>query len=269
MFVLERASCNFGKFFFFCTLASLLLSAGGEAWSYTEEDCIRCHREGSSGSTFHISIREFKSSIHSRDEMTCQDCHADVKDKAHETTTGLGAVDCGRCHDQKNLHGLQSKTADNCPQCYFCHTKHDILKKDNVMSSVNPANLKETCRSCHPRECGQTNLLSWLPSLQIASHKKEDFSRAYRRDNCLGCHQGKAAHGGREPVDARDCYKCHFPQNGQSRLFGYIHPDAHPDKHSGMFAVALLYLFLIFVLLVGGFVFYVQTFSYKRQGRRR
>lgn len=267
MFTLKRASYNVGKILFSCILVSLLLGAGGEAWSYTEKDCIRCHKEGSRESSIHIPITEYRASIHGR-ELTCQDCHTGVKDKNHEQGRGSGTVNCQQCHEQENRHGARSKS-DNLPRCYSCHTRHDILPASDPRSSVNPKRLPQTCKTCHPLECGGKDLLSLLVSFRISSHKKQDFSRNYSAGDCLGCHQGKAAHGEKKPVDAQDCYKCHISQNGQSKLLGYIHPDAHADKHPGMFAVAMIYLFLIALLLVGGFMFFAQRFSYKRKGRRR
>ncbi len=172
------------KDLFFYFLGLLIFVTSYNTWAYTPEDCIKCHKEGSTGSTLHISIKEFNVSIHGR-EITCKDCHVGVEDEDHETMKGSGAVDCGECHEQGNRHGLQSKSEDR-PQCYSCHTKHGIFEKDEEVSSVHPGQLKETCKGCHPVECGQTDYLSWLPSIQIASHKKQDFSRVYEKGNCLG-----------------------------------------------------------------------------------
>lgn len=233
-------------------------------WTYTSEDCIRCHEEGSTGSVLRISVKEFESSVHGRD-MTCEDCHAGVEDGGHETTKGSGAVNCGQCHEQKNRHGLQSKTGMypgiHRPRCYSCHTRHNILEKDRVESSVHPGQLKETCRACHPAECGETDYLSKLPSMQIASHNKQDFNRSYEKDNCIGCHQGLAAHGESEPVNDQDCYKCHAPQKGHAPLWGYIHPKADLEKQPSVFWAAVIYQFFIVVLLWGGFRFFVLKFS--------
>jgi len=247
-----------------CVLMSL---ASYNIWAYTPEDCIKCHREGSPGSALHVSLSEFKDSIHGRTIM-CQDCHTGVIDENHERVKGSGSVDCSQCHDQENRHGLKSERKCR-PQCYSCHTKHSILEKDNKLSTVNPKQLKETCKACHPAECGETTYLSWFPSIQVASHSKQDFSRAYEKDNCLGCHQGMAAHGEEEPLNNQDCQICHLPLKGRAPLWGYIHPKADYKKQPSMFAAAIVYQLVILVLLWGGFRFYIRKFSQKtkRPGR--
>ena len=251
------------KNFLFYFLGLFIFVTAYNAWAYTPEDCIKCHKEESTGSMIHISIKEFNASIHGR-EITCQDCHAGVEDEGHETWKGSGAVDCGKCHEQENRHGFQSKTEDR-PRCYSCHTKHGIFKKDEEVSSVHPKQLKETCKGCHPVECGQMDYLSWLPSIQIATHKKQDFSRAYEKGNCLGCHQGMAAHGEEEPLNDQDCYKCHLSQKGQVTLWGYIHPRADFKKQPAIFAAATIYLVSLGVLLWGGFRFYIRKLSGKQK----
>jgi hypothetical protein len=142
---------------------------------------------------------------------------------------------------------------------------HGILEKENALSSVYPENLKETCKKCHPVECGQTDYLSWLPSIQIASHKKQDFSRAYEKGNCLGCHQGMAAHGEEEPINDQGCYTCHLYQKGQSRLWGYIHPRADFKKRPTIFVAAIISLLFLGFLLWGGFRFYIRKLFSKQK----
>ncbi len=254
------------KKFIFYSLGLLVLLTAYDTLGYTPEDCIRCHKEGSPESILHISREGYEASIHGR-ETTCQDCHTGVIDKDHETIKGSGAVDCGQCHHQENRHGFQSKN-ERRPRCYSCHTTHAIFEKDNELSSVHAKNLKKTCKTCHPAECGNRDYMSWLPSLQISSHNKQDFGQAFDTDNCLGCHQGRAAHGEDEPLNDRDCYKCHLSTEGEPLLLGYIHPKADLDKHPTIFVAGAVYLLLILVLFSGGFTFYIRKLSKKRKGRR-
>ena len=235
------------------------------SWGYTPEDCVRCHEPGSTESTLHISIEEFRASAHG-EETTCPECHTGVVDEAHETTRGSGAVNCDDCHEQENRHGLQSIRER--PQCYSCHTRHGILGSDRKASSVNEGQLRKTCRGCHPVACGETGFLSWLPSIRIASHGKQDLSREYKKDDCLGCHQGMAAHGETDPINDRDCYRCHAPRNGKSPLLGYTHPQADPREQPAVFAAGLVYALFAVVLLWGGFRYYIRRFSEnsKRRG---
>ena len=255
------------KFIFYFSGLLLLLTAY-DTPGYTPEDCIGCHKEGSPESRLHISLRRYEASIHGRDrETTCQSCHTGVIDEDHKDTKGSGAVDCSQCHDRENRHGLKSKS-EHRPRCYSCHTMHAVFEKDSERSSVHSKNLKKTCKTCHPAECGDRDCMSWLPSLQIASHNKQDFSRAFDADNCIGCHQGMAAHGENEPLNDQDCYKCHLSPEGESLLLGYIHPQADLDKHPTIFFAGALYLVLILGLFSGGFAFYVRTFSKKRKSGR-
>ena len=238
------------------------------ATAYTPEDCIECHRTGSEESGLHISVDEFNASIHGEEEeeTTCQDCHTLVEDDNHQTTPGTGAVDCSSCHEQENRHGWKSTTGTR-PQCYSCHSRHGMLTKNDPRSSVHSQRLKETCQSCQTRECGETDYLSWLPSLQIASHSKQDFSRSYSRDNCLGCHQGKAFHGEHEPSNDQTCFTCHVTLDGQNKLLGYIHSQADARRQPGVMAAATIYQVCLGVLMLGGFAFFIRKLSTKPKRR--
>lgn len=216
-------------------------------------------------STRHVSIKEFEASIHGR-EITCTDCHVGVKDKDHSSIKGSGAVDCAQCHEEENRHGLGAKS-ERRPRCHSCHTRHGILEKENVASSVHAGQLKKSCKGCHPVECGEIDYLSWLPSMQIASHNKQDFGQAYEKGHCLGCHQGKAAHGEEGPINDQGCDRCHLSQEGRAALWGYIHQRADFEKQPAVFASATLYQFFIVVLLWGGFRFYIRKLSEKRKGK--
>ena len=241
------------------SLAILLTITVKAALAYSTQDCIDCHKTGSSESTLQISIDEFNASIHAQ-EAACRDCHTLVENDDHHTTPGTGVVDCSGCHEQENRHGWKSTTGTR-PQCYSCHRRHGMLTKDNPRSSVHPRRLKETCQSCHTRECGETDYLSWLPSLQIASHRKQDFSRSYSRDNCLGCHQGSAFHGEHEPINDQTCFTCHVTKDGQSKLLGYIHPQADAHHQPGVLAAAVVYQVILVVLVCGGIAFFFRQFS--------
>jgi hypothetical protein len=183
--------------------------------------------------------------------MTCQDCHTGVLNEDHVRIKGSGKVACNECHTQENRHGTGGEERQP-PQCYACHTKHAIFGKDREISSVHPSRLKETCGDCHPVQCGETGYLGRLPSIRIASHNKQDFIQSYDRDNCLGCHQGQAAHGETWPIADHECYKCHLTSKGQEAMWGYIHPTADFRTQPAIFAAGVVYQFCILVLLLGG-----------------
>ncbi len=237
------------KIFVAWVLISLLFPVYG-AMAYRMEDCVRCHQAGSRESRLEVPVEEFTRSVHGS-EMTCLDCHTGVRGADHQTVKGAGAVDCSRCHAQENLHGLKAGE-DLRPGCQSCHPPHSILKKDHPSSSVYPQNLRKTCKGCHPAECGETGWLEWLPSLRVASHGKQDFGVSYDKNNCLGCHQGQAAHGEKGPLNDQDCHRCHLPPKGQPPLLGYIHPKADFKTHPGIMMAGIFYLIFLGVLLFAG-----------------
>ncbi|MBW1780852.1 MAG: hypothetical protein JRL30_08935 [Deltaproteobacteria bacterium] len=248
------------------SLAGLILLLAQGILAYAPDDCVRCHKTGSSESRLHVPVQTYEASIHGR-EITCQDCHTGVIDEEHKTVKGSGTVDCSQCHDQENRHGLKSKNKYR-PQCYSCHTTHAVFEKESERSSIHEKNLNQTCKTCHPAECGQRDFMSWLPSLQISSHNKQDFGQVFDADNCVGCHQGMAAHGEDTPLNDQDCYQCHLSPKGESLLLGYIHPKGDLDKHPTIFAAGALYLVLILILFFGGFAFCIRKFLKKRTDRR-
>ena len=247
--------------FMLCLVAFAAQAVG----AYTPEDCIDCHRETSHESSLRIPVSAFKASAHAQ-ELSCLDCHTGVVDDSHQEIAGSGVVDCTQCHDQENRHGLQG--LENRPKCYSCHTRHRILASEDGHSSVNPGQLRYTCRTCHPIECGETDYLSFLPSLQLGSHKKQDFSNDFSALNCIGCHQGTASHGEDEIIDEQSCHKCHRSRQDASSLLGYIHPRADRLKQPGIFAAAVIYQIAVVLLLIGGFGYFTRLLAGKsRKGK--
>jgi hypothetical protein len=118
--------------------------------------------------------------------------------------------------------------------------------------------LKQTCGNCHALQSGDTGYLSWLPAVRIKSHPKEDFSRDYSDINCIGCHQGNAAHGETRPMDDQDCYRCHITPQGDSLLYGYFHPQADAEKQPTVFAAAMIYQFCLAFLVWRGVRFLIR-----------
>jgi hypothetical protein len=229
------------------------------SWGFTAEDCIWCHKTGSSDSSLRIDVEVFNASIHGR-EITCLDCHTDIRNKDHETIKRSKLVDCNICHDVKNSHAQAVGSARR-PQCFSCHTKHAIFTKENELSTINPKNLKKTCSSCHPTECGDSGCLSSFVSFRISSHKKGNFSHSFSKEMCLGCHQGRGAHGKGRVLTHDDCYKCHISLAGDPLLIGYIHSRENINKSFAIDTVKIVYLLFTLLLFFGGFIFYSKKFS--------
>ncbi|WP_243383156.1 cytochrome c3 family protein [Geothrix alkalitolerans] len=110
----------------------------------------------------------------SKDSPTCTTCHGEHDILAPSEAGSLvnaarvSATTCGRCHGDERLntrygfgdkvpayqdsfHGLAvrggGKSAANCASC---HGVHNILPSADSRSTVNPANLAQTCGKCHP-----------------------------------------------------------------------------------------------------------------------
>ncbi len=245
---------------------SLFFLLTSSLFAYEPEECLNCHREGSGKSALHISQAQYEGSVH-HNEITCMDCHRDIVDDAHMKNRGSGNVDCGACHDQVNRHGLGGTGTR--PQCYSCHTRHSILGKDNPASSVHPDHLARTCGPCHPAQTGDAGFLAWLPSFRVKTHGKQDFACDFDDKDCLGCHQGQAAHGEKMPLNKKGCRKCHFPDEGQAGLMGDIHPKSDNKKDTLYIIAGAVYGVAVALLLIGGCCFYTRRFSGKSgKGRR-
>jgi len=105
----------------------------------------------------------------------CTDCHGIHSIKAHldpnSSVSGanLAAVTCARCHEGMRLsqefgfegrrsttylasyHGLASKLGSQVvANCASCHGVHNILPSSDPRSTINRANLVNTCGQCHP-----------------------------------------------------------------------------------------------------------------------
>jgi hypothetical protein len=123
-------------------------------------------------------------------------------------------------------------------KCWECHTKHSVLPSKNEESSVNKANLKDTCTKCHKNIAGK-GLFGKFAKFRISAHEKIYTGYDYSDNNCLNCHHGSAAHGEKN-LNPSNCNKCH---NKDSFKF---HNSL--DTYAGMW-VFIAFLFFIAVFL--------------------
>ncbi len=134
--------------------------------------CGQCHE---------AIFTEFKQSVHgkaylekNKDVPVCTDCHGahSIRGKdspASSTYPTNIATMCLRCHDKERIaldanmpalrgktyrasyHGIASSKGDVLvANCASCHGSHGILRSSDPKSTVNPANIPETCGQCHP-----------------------------------------------------------------------------------------------------------------------
>ena len=137
------------------------------------ETCGSCHPE---------EQETYLEGIHARavlagaaDAPTCSDCHSEhvfkrpweTGDLLYQGDPSIG--DCIWCHSSDRIiakygltpgivesylddyHGLAVRSGDSkAASCGDCHGVHNILPYTDPNSSVNEANLPETCEECHP-----------------------------------------------------------------------------------------------------------------------
>jgi hypothetical protein len=224
----------------------------GTAAAYDSAECIACHGQKEGASKLTMDLAAFEASVHNG-QAECGDCHSQVVDESHTRTIGAGAADCSGCHDTVNAHGT-SGPAEARPDCAACHSRHGILAAADPGSTVNPANLATTCGRCHEAQTGRPDYLSFLPSVQISSHPKQDFGGSYSRADCIGCHQGQAVHGEKKIIaDTGQCYRCHIKPDGKSALMGVMHARADLARQPGTWVAGVIYqLFMLALLGFGG-----------------
>jgi hypothetical protein len=117
--------------------------------------CINCHeRKGVTQAYKHMAHRLRQKTSRSTQEivqMCSKNCHADLvlMSKFKVSKESLEAVETYN----ESIHGkavaLGSQDAADCVSCHATSAIHDIYKKDEKHSTVNPINRINTCEQCH------------------------------------------------------------------------------------------------------------------------
>jgi len=137
------------------------------------DTCGKCHG---------AITQDYKEGIHGKlasegetDTPVCTTCHGEHGILRHDdprsnvSPTLVAEATCAPCHESARLnekygipagrlasfvdsyHGLKSKAGDTTvANCASCHGAHRILPSSDPESSINAANLKATCGTCHP-----------------------------------------------------------------------------------------------------------------------
>lgn len=171
--------------------------------------CLNCH---SGGDHFY-----WKSSGHSRKNVSCVSCHSvhNSKDPSHtkllktERTSDL----CVTCHKSKHLSITKSAhmpLREGSMDCASCHNPHGS-PADRMLRA---ATVNELCYSCHADKRG--------PFL---------FDHAPVRENCLNCHEAHGANNDKVLASKRPylCQRCHTPPSGHPSTF-YDNPDLASNR---------------------------------------
>ncbi len=162
--------------------------------------CSKCHKKIADEYEQSIHFIAVKKGI--REAPTCNDCHSEHAVQAIDSTSGRASAKkiqdntCLVCHEnlilaerygmegsnvsayKDSYHGLASSFGNNqAAMCVDCHGIHKILPAYSEESSINPKNLTNTCKKCHPEA---TDVFA-----QSYSHVSEDKDSAKFIENIV------------------------------------------------------------------------------------
>lgn len=250
-------------------LALFLIGMGClQAQAYTDDDCLYCHGkpelsqitpDGKTRSLFVDEIR-WKRDVHKIKGMSCVDCHVYASPFIHFREGHIN-VNCARCHPEeeeeylKNIHFRFNPQAvtpgKELPQCYHCHTKHQVLRHDHPQSSVHEDNVGDTCGSCHA-EVMVNGVLEGLSPGKISGHRKGDLSEKFDMNICISCHYEDSAHGNKR-VYKVFCVRCHDPASKGDVLMAGTHINSRRWSGLNIAAMVLVFLFFMGLFLFQGY----------------
>jgi hypothetical protein len=122
--------------------------------------CGACHEgilEVYNNSAHGIALREGKAPEDEHEAPACNECHsAHGVAPTDEAWKSDVVEECGACHEHlyetyfDTYHGKVTRLGSAlAAKCSDCHTAHAMLPPDDSASSVNRANLIDTCGECH------------------------------------------------------------------------------------------------------------------------
>ncbi len=186
-------------------LVSATTTAGQEPSAPT---CRDCHEQSTSKLEDGAFAELLADSVHK--SLTCTDCHDSISieelapEEALPHGESVSAVDCGGCHDEEaeiyQKHGrFELGSNPDVPQCWDCHSAHDILPSSDRRSSVHRHNIPTTCMTCH----GDVNLIKNHDLLRDepiklymgSVHAKASEGGLYLAATCSDCHSSGSADG--------------------------------------------------------------------------
>lgn len=131
--------------------------------------CTRCH--GEHGILAASDLRSPVSAARLA-EATCAPCHESA------LLNDRYGIPSGRLKSYvDSYHGLKRKAGNvHVANCASCHGEHRILPHTDPRSSINPANLKNTCGDCHP---GISAVLATAPIHETATGIKAGWPRFF------------------------------------------------------------------------------------------
>jgi cytochrome b subunit of formate dehydrogenase len=168
---------------------------------------------------------------------------------------------CGMCHSdvaeqyRSSVHGQAvARGVTEAPICTDCHGEHKIIKPSNEASPVNPANIRDTCGSCH----GDVRLTRkfGLPADRLVSFDSSFHGLAAKAGsqtvaNCASCHGVHNILPSSDPKSTinpknlpQTCGKCH-PGAGTRFAISQVHLTEGGKEPPPLTWVRDFYLFVI------------------------
>jgi len=158
--------------------------------------CGQCHAE--IAAVYVESVHGVAAARGKTDAPVCTDCHGEhsIQEPSNPNSTvfpeNISKTTCTRCHEsailagrygfdvdrlssyRETYHGLASKRgALNVANCASCHGIHNIFGSADPRSTVNLANLQETCGSCHPDASKEFVAIQVHPSISGAGSGRD------------------------------------------------------------------------------------------------
>ncbi|MGD1010215.1 MAG: cytochrome c3 family protein [Candidatus Aminicenantales bacterium] len=214
------------------TFALALLLAGcihPAAAAIKNEDCLACHADArlrsAAGTSVAVDPERFRASVHGQAEVSCVDCHADLKaDKDFPHAEKLKSVSCAGCHDQEtrvfkaSVHGGATVDKDGMTVgCKGCHGTHDIRAKDDFESRTFAINLPRTCLGCHSAKVRNARGGAFVELYEKSAHyralERAGLTLSATCSNCHGAHDIQSVKDAVSKVSRKNiiktCGQCH------------------------------------------------------------
>ena len=175
-----------------CSL--ILVCFASHATISEKETCVGCHKEVTPG-----YVADWKSSMHSKEGITCSDCHGYKHTKAEDSKLVQFPDEntCGECHEDQFGQFVKGKHNLGWTSMLACPVTH--LEPDELVEGGGG------CGGCH-------NM-----GVKSEAQKKDQRDKGYRYQNnsCDECHT-RHAFSKKEALNPRACQQCHM---------GYDHPQ--------------------------------------------
>lgn len=244
-------------------LGALVLSPGpAVAQQRVTDECVICHL-GVQGWDLVEPAARWPLDVHFAAGLTCTGCHGGDSRAGTESTAHAGMVArpvrsavpamCGRCHSNQEFmrsydpdiridqveayftsrHGELLRGGDpNVATCVDCHGTHGIQAPGALTSPIHPANVPETCGSCHADEERMAGY--GIPTDQLDEYRSSiHWTTLTERGDltapvCNDCHGNHGAVPPGHSDVGRVCGECHF------KIGEYFALSAHDSVFLGL-----------------------------------